>query len=89
MKMSMGSDLLKMLSKQDATSVDGKKPKDNKVVRNFNFKMNITEIDKIIEEDETTTAAASEVARSPRPASRKIERKQWGNNEKPQNVMKI
>lgn len=50
MKMSMGSDLLRLISQSDAVSETGRNPKANKVIRNFNFKTNVAEIDKIIEE---------------------------------------
>lgn len=48
----MGSDLLRLISQSDAISEQGRNPRANKVIRNFNFKMDVNEIDKIIEETE-------------------------------------
>ena len=55
MKMSVGSHLLNLMTKHETVSQDGSRPGANKgrVVKNFNFKSNFAQIDRIIEEDDS------------------------------------
>jgi len=55
MNMSIGSNLLNLMSKHETVSQDGSRPGANKgrVVKNFNFKSNFAQIDRIIEEEDS------------------------------------
>ena len=65
--MSMGSKLLEMIQMNQSS-----KGNHNKVIKNFNFKLNIGEIDKILEEDEEEKKVEEPKVKQP------FRRKAWG-----------